>query len=83
MLAVNVLKSCYEANQDDAQLLLLREIPEYGNSTALQIAASANDTNLVGCACSQSLLAKIWYGQIFADAPNINVIFFNFNLMQS
>ena len=73
MLAVEVLQACYEKNQDDAQLLLLREIPEYDNLNALKIASSANHRNLVSCACAQSLLVKIWYGQIFVDAPSFNV----------
>jgi hypothetical protein len=73
MLAVNILQSCYEENQQDAHLLLLREIPEYGNLNALKVILSSCHINIVSCTCTQSLLVKIWYGRIFIDTPFIYV----------
>ncbi len=75
-MAVNILQTSYEHNQEEAELLLLREIHEYGNTTCLQIAAMSDHKHFVSNLCCQSLLAKIWYGQIFADVPIKNVLFF-------
>ena len=69
MLAVNILQSCYEVNQKDAHLLLLREIPEYSNLNALKVTLSSCHIKIVSCTCMQSLLVKIWYGRIFIDTP--------------
>ncbi len=73
MLSVDVLQSCFEENQEDSYVLLLREIPEYNNLNAIKMISNYDHINLVNCACTQSLLSKIWYGQIFEDAPNLNV----------
>ena len=67
------MQSCFEKNPDDAELLLLRQIPEFGNSTSLQIAAMSDHKNFVSNPSCQQLLAKIWFGQIFVDAPLFNV----------
>lgn len=56
-----------------AQMLLLREIPEYGYVNALQVASIADDINFMSTNSCQSLLAKIWYGQVFRDSFAINV----------
>lgn len=74
-MALDILETSSEENQDDAQLILLRQIPEFGNSNALQIAYTAEDKNFVSSPCYQLLLAKLWYGQIYLDAPTLNVIF--------
>jgi hypothetical protein len=81
-MAVDILQECYEANQEDAELILLRQIPELGNSTALQIAYIAGDKNFVSSSCYQLLLAKLWYGQIYLDEPALNVRIFNLTICQ-
>lgn len=42
-ISINVLDACFEANADDAQLLLLREIPEFGNTCPMEVAVLAED----------------------------------------
>jgi hypothetical protein len=71
--ATNMLQASYERNPDDAELLLLREVPEFGNTTPLQIAAMSDHKNFLSNQSCQQLLAKIWFGQIFVDAPLFNV----------
>jgi hypothetical protein len=72
-MASSILQESFERNPDDAELLLLREIPEFESTTPLQIAAMSDQMNFVSNQGCQQLLAKIWYGQIFADAPLLNV----------
>ncbi|RNA06320.1 transient receptor potential cation channel subfamily M member 2 isoform X1 [Brachionus plicatilis] len=73
--AVDVIQSCYEENLEDAQLLLLRQIPEFGNSTLLSMASAFECKNFVSTTCFQDMLAKLWYGQIYTDAKWINILF--------
>lgn len=72
-----MLNSCFEQNADEAQLLLLREIPEFGNSTAMEVAVLAEDKFFVSSPCCQSLLMKIWFGQISKDTAGLNVFIYN------
>ena len=72
-MAVNILQTSHAQNQEDTELVLLREITEFGNTTCLQMAARFNQKYFISNLCCQSLLAKIWYGQIFVDVPIKNV----------
>ena len=72
-----MLNSCFEQNADEAQLLLLREIPEFDNSTAMEVAVLAEDKFFVSSLCCQSLLMKIWFGQISKDTASLNVFIYN------
>lgn len=69
------MNSCYEQNFDEGQMLLLREIPEFGNSTPFEVAVLAEDKLFVSSPCCQSLLMKQWLGEISKDTPGINVNF--------
>lgn len=73
-MALEVLQKCAEDNQDAAQLMLLRPIPEFGNATALQIAYTAGDKNFLSSKSYQDLLVKLWYGQIDVDSSTMSVI---------
>ena len=73
-MATNILQTCYESNPDDAQLILLRGVNEFNNVTPLQISEFADSKSFLSSVPCQSLLAKIWYGQIFIDAPKIYVL---------
>ena len=79
-MSTEILEGCFESNQDDAQLLLLREIPEYGKKSPLKVAVLADCKEFVSSQCSQSLLVKTWYGQIIPDTSRffvIEIIFLN------
>lgn len=73
-----MLNTAYEINSDDAKLLLMREVPEFGNSTCLQIAKLAYDINFLSHICVQELLVKIWYNKISPDKSFIWVCAKNF-----
>ena len=77
-----MLQSCHENNQEDAQLLLLRGVEEFENVTPLQVSEIADSKSFLNSTCTQSLLAKIWYGQIYVDAPKFYVCCFNFYLFR-
>ena len=77
-MAIDVIQSSYEEDQEDAQRILLRQIPEFGDSNALLIGSTFENKNFVSTPCFQLLLAKIWRGPIFSDAPLIYVIYFLF-----
>jgi hypothetical protein len=64
---------CYETNKKQAKLLLMREIPQLGNSTCLQIAKIANDIDFMSHPCVQECLVKIWYGKLQPDTGYLRV----------
>lgn len=72
-LSVDVLDACFQMNSDSAQLLLLREIPEFNNSCPMEVAVLAEDKVFVSSPCCQHLLVKIWYGEISKDTPHLNI----------
>lgn len=59
---------CYQTNKKDARLLLMREIPEFGNATCLEIAKLAGDRNFMSHPCVQDTLVGIWYDKIQPDS---------------
>ena len=67
MMASDVLSKAYEINQDDAKMLVLKEIPEIGNATCLQIASISNQQIFISNKCVQDLLVKIWYHKLQPD----------------
>jgi hypothetical protein len=64
---------CYETNKKQAKLLLMREIPQLGNSTCLQIAKIANDIDFMSHPCVQESLVKIWYDKLQPDTGHLRV----------
>lgn len=47
-LAVEVIDSCHNADEKKAENLLIRQIPEFGHLTSIQIAFSANRMKFIG-----------------------------------
>ena len=72
-IALDVIQMCYETNQKDAKLLLMREIPQFGNLTCLQIAKIAQDISFMSHPCVQESLSTIWYSKILPDTGYIKV----------
>lgn len=68
-MAISVLNDCYSRDETRAELLLIKEIPQFGNLTSLQVAASANDLTFMSQPCVQGLLTKLWYNKIMSDTP--------------
>ncbi|XP_077993111.1 transient receptor potential cation channel subfamily M member-like 2 [Glandiceps talaboti] len=63
-MACGVLTECYKDDEERAQLLLVRELPFWGNSTCLRLGISADDKNYIAHAAAQNLLSIIWYGKL-------------------
>ncbi|XP_064643438.1 transient receptor potential cation channel subfamily M member-like 2 isoform X2 [Lineus longissimus] len=66
-LALGVLKECYQADDQKAQLLLVRELPNYGMATSLLLAVHADNKIFISHSCCQSLLNSIWRGKMTND----------------
>ena len=47
-MANEILTKCYKNNEKKAEKMLIREIPEYGNSTCLQVSVTTNAQKVVG-----------------------------------
>lgn len=52
----------------------MREVPEFGYSTCLQIASLADDQKFLGHRCIQELLMTLWFGKLTIETSYINVI---------
>jgi hypothetical protein len=61
------LEACSTLDDEKAQSLLLKKVPEFGFSTPLQIAVTANDLDFVSQRCCQHLLIKLWFNRIMPD----------------
>ena len=72
-MAADILTKCYKNNDKKAEQMMIREIPEYGNSTCLQVAVAANALKVVGHACCQALLTKLWYYRLSPDNLKIYI----------
>lgn len=66
-LAVGIISKCYAADEKMAQLLLVREIPMFGDTTILSLAVATNSMNFIAHAACQTLLNNIWKGRIHLD----------------
>lgn len=74
-MASDILSKAYEINQEDAKLLALRDIPEIGNATCLQIACISEQMNFISNRCIQDLLVKMWYHKMSPDTSRFRVNF--------
>ncbi len=74
-MAVKVMDKCYNASEEKAQCLLVKEIEKFNDSTVLQIAVASDDLKIVAHPCTQGLLTKLWYHKISSDDKLFYVIF--------
>ncbi|XP_041459667.1 transient receptor potential cation channel subfamily M member-like 2 isoform X2 [Lytechinus variegatus] len=63
-LAIGVLNECYVEDEERSALLLVCELPFWGNSTCLNMAVEALDKNFIAHSGVQNLLTQIWMGKI-------------------
>ncbi len=75
MLAYNMMQTAYDQDKHKAMMLLMKEIPEFGNSTCLQLAKLASNLNFLGHKCVQELLANIWYDKLSNETPYHRIFF--------
>ena len=76
-IACNVLQKCFDQNHDKINSLLVNKVTVFGNTSALDIAISANAIEFVSHPACQNLFNCIWYGRIEHDTSQLGV----FNLI--
>ncbi|XP_067687429.1 transient receptor potential cation channel subfamily M member-like 2 [Haliotis asinina] len=73
-LAVGVLNSCYNSDEQKAQDLLIRELENWGRATTVLIAVEADNKKFVSQTACQSLLNSIWMGKMSLDTGKILLV---------
>ncbi|XP_048236497.1 transient receptor potential cation channel subfamily M member-like 2 isoform X3 [Haliotis rufescens] len=73
-LAVGVLNSCYNSDEQKAQDLLIRELENWGSATTVLIAVEADSKKFVSQTACQSLLNSIWMGKMSMDNGKILLV---------
>ena len=81
--AAKLVKIASESNSEYAKILLLRQVPEFGRATCLQVAKEGYNIHFLSCPCVQEFMEKIWYNKISPNfsIPRVrNILFFNYTL---
>ena len=76
--AINIVKKANEYNSEYAKILILRQVPEFGRTTCLQVAKQAYNISLISSSCVQEFMDIIWYNKISPDFSFLGVIFLYF-----
>ena len=63
-LAVGVLKECYISDQRRTILLLVRQMPDFGDTTLINMAARAENLEFIAHSACQTILTDIWTGKL-------------------
>ena len=73
---VGVLSLCHQKDETKAAILLIREIPIYGNTTILKLVAEAKvDFAFITHAATQALVQNIWMGRLSMDTSTGQVLY--------
>ena len=65
--ATKIVKFAYESNSEYAKILLLRQVPEFGRTTCLQVAKEGYNIHFLSSTCVQEFMENIWYNKISAN----------------
>ena len=57
-----MLDECRKEDDDRAQALIVKELPDFGHLTSIDIAVSAEDQDFIAHPTCQALLSKLWMG---------------------
>ncbi|RDD38223.1 Transient receptor potential cation channel trpm [Trichoplax sp. H2] len=69
-LALGVINECYKENSDDAVLLFMQELPDWGNCSCFAIVfASSRMNDIIIHDCYQESLNNLWTGEIKTTTP--------------
>ncbi|XP_022084602.1 transient receptor potential cation channel subfamily M member 2-like isoform X2 [Acanthaster planci] len=63
-MAIDFLNLCYTGDRRRTSLLLVRNLPDWGNSTCLDLAAAARNKQFIAHAAVQNLLNELWMGRL-------------------
>lgn len=78
-----MIDKAYEVDKDKAKLLLMREVPEFGNTTCLELAKIAYDLKFLGHRSVQELLTKLWFDKLSENNYKISVIMQVFHIFKN
>ena len=73
-LACDMIDKAYEVDNDKAQLLLMKEVSEFGNTTCLELAKLGDDLKFLGHQCVQELLNKLWFNKLSGENNKLYVM---------
>jgi len=62
--AIGVLDECRKQNDELAQRLIVKALPDFGHLTSIDIAVSAEDQDFIAHPTCQALLGKLWMGAL-------------------
>ncbi len=75
---MGVLTQCHMSDDLRAPLLLVRQMPNYGDTTVMQVAAETSvNFNFITHVSVQALLNNIWMGRISHDTSILRVSYCN------
>ena len=57
-----MLDECRKQDDELAQRLIVKELPDFGHLTSIDIAVSAEDQDFIAHPTCQALLSKLWMG---------------------
>lgn len=60
--AIGVLDECRKQDDELAQRLIVKELPDFGHLTSIDIAVSAEDQDFIAHPTCQALFSKLWMG---------------------
>ncbi|CAD5122711.1 DgyrCDS11118 [Dimorphilus gyrociliatus] len=74
-LAVNFINLCGEADERNAQLLLVRQLPSFGNQSPLLLARMAHHRAFIVTDSCKQVIERVWRGPCKADMSSIKILF--------
>ncbi|XP_071824925.1 transient receptor potential cation channel subfamily M member-like 2 isoform X3 [Apostichopus japonicus] len=63
-LAIGVLNECHDQEEDRTLIMMIRNLPNWGNTTCLTMAVQAENRKFIAQSSVQNLLTQIWLGKI-------------------
>lgn len=79
--AIGVLDECRKQNDELAQRLIVKALPDFGYLTSIDIAVSAEDQDFIAHPTCQALLSKLWMGALDLGTHTWQVIWSPMTLM--
>ncbi|KAK6180329.1 hypothetical protein SNE40_012504 [Patella caerulea] len=73
-LAIGVLNSCYEKDENKAQDLLIRELPNWGETTCVLMAVQSDNKRFISQTACQTLLNSIWMGKLSSHNSILRIL---------
>ena len=73
-VASSFIEHCFERNANDAQLILTRALPEFGNKTPFELANSSKLVSFMGMSCCYTKLSSNWLGKMSLATPIYKVL---------